>query len=219
WANGGLVILPKLFRYLKTNSTLSEAVLRTQYLISTSLGNLAVLALMVYPFGGLYSPRTSLFAPESKWLLASNLSYLILYRRDLLLSNYKFTDFARILALNLLLIPVNLGGVAKSLHQCWTGQPPIFGRTPKVPGRTAAPPVYILTNMAIVTFLLGVAGFRVYNSLGDAAVFPLLSAVALGYALFRLVGIRHAWEDVVAGVALRAKRIGAAIRIRPVPVF
>ena len=49
WANGSLLILPKLFRYLWKNRgdrrILPEAILRTQYLASTALGTLVAIVL------------------------------------------------------------------------------------------------------------------------------------------------------------------------------
>jgi cellulose synthase (UDP-forming) len=60
-----------------------------------------------------------------------------LYGRDLTQCGYRWTDLARVYALNLLLLPVNLAGVILSLWQILTGRKAAFGRTPKIEGRTA----------------------------------------------------------------------------------
>jgi len=56
------------------------------------------------------------------------------YGRDLVRIGYRLRDLVRVYALNLLLIPVNLGGVFKSIQQGITRRKIPFGRTPKVPG-------------------------------------------------------------------------------------
>jgi cellulose synthase/poly-beta-1,6-N-acetylglucosamine synthase-like glycosyltransferase/peptidoglycan/xylan/chitin deacetylase (PgdA/CDA1 family) len=197
WANGGLLILPRLLRYLKRHARsprrLPEAALRTQYLVSTAAGNVGLLVLLVYPFGAMYS----------NWLFFTALSYLVLYSRDLMRSGYSWLDVGPLYALNLLLVPVNLGGVANSLQQLWTGRPAVFARTPKVTGRTAVPALYITMNLALVAWLPGVGIFWLRQHRWPQAIFPFISAIALGYALFRFVGIGDARDDLIAAVRQR----------------
>lgn len=57
-------------------------------------------------------------------------------------------------ALNVMLVPVNLSGVGKSLKQAWSGQKTPFGRTPKTRGRTWIPPLYIAAQFALLGFCL-----------------------------------------------------------------
>ena len=87
----------------------------------------------------------------------------MLYGRDLVLSNYRWRDLAHVYALTLLLIPVNLGGVARSLHQWWTGRHPVFARTPKVTGRTAAPAFYIVASLAVPVWTAIVGSSWLYH--------------------------------------------------------
>jgi hypothetical protein len=98
---------------------------------------------------------------------------------------------------------INLGGVAKSLQQWWTGRPSAFVRTPKVTGRTAAPTLYIVMCVAIPVYTSLVAIARAYAGNWMVASWPFLNAVASGYAFARFIGPRQAWEDLVAGFAIR----------------
>lgn len=133
--NGGLIILPKLLRYLwrevPRKGLLAEAAVRIHYLLSPTLANAGVLILLLYSF------ELSL---RNYWLPLTALPYFALYGRDMVLLGYKWWDLLRVYALNLLLIPVNLGGVVKSLQQAVTGRQTPFGRTPKVVHRTATWP-------------------------------------------------------------------------------
>jgi hypothetical protein len=90
---------------------------------------------------------------ESLWLPTA-VPYFLLYARDLRYSGYGIRDLARVYALNLLLIPANLGGVFKSLQQAITGRRIPFGRTPKVSGRTSAPARYVLAEYALLALMI-----------------------------------------------------------------
>ena len=135
WANGGLLILPKLLRYLCRGGRwlrrFPEGFMRVHYLTSLTGVNLGVLLIVLYP---LEKPL------RIGWLPLTALPYYLLYGRDLVLAGYRWIDLFRVYALNLLLIPVNLGGVFKSLQQAVTRRTIPFSRTPKVAGRTTAPP-------------------------------------------------------------------------------
>jgi hypothetical protein len=148
---------------------------------------------LIYPFQGIVS----------YWLPLTALSYYILYGHDLAISHYRWRDLPRIYALNLLLIPINLGGVAKSIQQWWTGRPSAFVRTPKVTGRTAAPTLYIVMCLAIPVYTILVAIARAHAGNWTGASWPLLNALASGYAFARFIGPRQAWEDLAAGLAMR----------------
>lgn len=113
WANGGLIIFPKLFSYLFTGSTklkrrLVECFIRTHYLLSTAFVSIGVLAMILYPFAGELH-----IGP----LVSVSILYFYLYARDLIILGYRFTDLFRVYALNLLLIPVNVAGTLKSIQQ------------------------------------------------------------------------------------------------------
>jgi len=114
----------------------------------------------------------------------------------------------RVYALNLLLIPVNLGGVLRSVQQACTGRRSTFGRTPKVAGRTAAPAGYVLAEA-------GLLGWWIFGALMELeagrelnGAFALANAAFLLYALVRFVGLREAWEDLRPLVAQTAQGLG-----------
>jgi len=195
WANGGLIILPKLLRYLargpKNRSVIAQAFMRTHYLVSITAVNIGLVVLLAFPF------TDSIF---SLWLPLTALPYFLLYMRDLVLIGYRRSDFFRVYALNLLLIPVNLGGVFKSLQQAWTQEKIPFGRTPKVQGRTAAAPLYILAEYALLLhWCVGTA----VDFLGGRwvhGICALGNAIFLFYAIVSFVGLKESKEDLLAGV-------------------
>ena len=195
WANGGLIILPKLLRYLRRGpkwaSRLVEGFFRCHYLISIAAVNVGLLILMALPFEG---------SVRSLWLPATAIPYFFLYGRDLVQIGYRWTDLFRVYALNLMLIPVNLCGVFKSLHQAITRRKIPFGRTPKVTGRTAAPALYIFLEYALLShWLLGFA-VDVLHRRWTHATFSLINAAFLGWALFQFIGLTESKEDILAGV-------------------
>jgi len=201
WANGSLLILPKLFRYLVKNRgeirILPEAILRTQYLASTALGTLVAIVLLLYPFKSVLT---------SRWLPYAAIPYYVLYGRDLVLSNYRWRDLAHVYALTLLLIPVNLGGVARSLHQWWTGRHPVFARTPKVTGRTAAPAFYIVASLAVPVWTAIVGSSWLYHGQIGRAMFSFAATLVFLYGPLYFIGVRAFWDDLVAHIGVSASR-------------
>jgi cellulose synthase/poly-beta-1,6-N-acetylglucosamine synthase-like glycosyltransferase len=212
WANGGLLILPKLLRYLLRGpgrlARLGEGFMRVHYLTSLAVVSLGILILLALPFEG---------AMRSLWLPLSAIPYFWLYGRDLVASGYRWGDLARVYALNLLLIPINLGGVAKSLHQAVTGRNSPFGRTPKVRGRTAAPRLYIVAPLVILAYCIAFGALDLANARWVHAGFMALNAGFFWYSLCYLVGLREAAEDLglirireaLRGVLDRRQRIPA----------
>jgi hypothetical protein len=202
WANGGLIILPKLLRYLLHRrlglSGLVEGAMRSHYLVSITLVNLGLLTLLSLPF---YSSAHSFWAP-----LAS-LAYFTLYGRDLALCGYRGRDIFGIYSLNLLLVPINLAGVVKSIQQGLTGQKIPFGRTPKVSGRTASAPGFILAIYGLLALTLFAAATDLLAGHYGYATFSLFNTAALGYAICKLVGVKESWED------LRVEQWGQALAV------
>ena len=195
WANGGLLILPKLVRYFFRNlslSAISEGFFRFHYLVSIAAVNIGLLMLMLLPFGEEFN---------TIWLPLTSLTYYILYARDLKQNGYRITDVFRVYALNLLLIPVNLGGVFKSVEQAFTGKHIPFARTPKIEGRTAAGSSYIIFSyVLLVQFLLG----GMYSIIKDhlfLGCFSLMNAAILLYAIIIFIGLKESVEDVMQGVS------------------
>jgi hypothetical protein len=98
------------------------------------------------------------------------------------------------------LIPVNLGGVLKSLQQAITRQKIPFGRTPKIKGRTASAPLYIIAAYALLAlWLVSAQGDFVDGHINQAA-FALLNAAILFYAITIFIGFRASWDDITASL-------------------
>jgi cellulose synthase (UDP-forming) len=203
WANGGLLIVPKLWHFLWTRggrrAGVSEVLLRLHYLTSLAVANVALLLLL----GLTFDERLA-----SVWLPITAAPYYLLYAVDLRSIGYRWRDVLRVYALNLLLIPVNLGGVLRSVQQACTGRHSTFGRTPKVVGRTAAPAGYVLAEA-------GLLGWWTFGALMELeaghrlnGLFALANAAFLLYALVRFVGLREAWEDLRPLVAQTAHVLG-----------
>lgn len=189
WANGGLIILPRLLRYAASGGRdrLAQTFMMVHYLTSLGAVNLGLLLMLAFSFED---------SMRSFWLPLTAVPYYVLYARDLRFSGYGARDALRTYALNLVLIPVNLVGVVGSLYQAATGSKAAFGRTPKVRGRTAVPAIYLLAEV-------GLCLQWVIRALSDAlAGRPLhaaLTAANVGLFLYGLavfIGVRAFVEDL-----------------------
>jgi cellulose synthase/poly-beta-1,6-N-acetylglucosamine synthase-like glycosyltransferase len=192
WANGGLIILPKLLRYLlrRGNASVGEAFSRIHYLVSIPVVTAAVLGLLFYPF------EQNLW---SLWFPLTAVPYFALYGRDLVQAGYPLSDLLRVYVLNLALLPVNAGGVARSLQQAWTGRKTPFRSTPKIAQRVSAPPGYVLLEYALFIGLLLVTAFDLAYGRWLHASLGLFSAACFAYALVVYVGLRESLEDLAQG--------------------
>jgi hypothetical protein len=123
------------------------------------------------------------------------------------LAGYRRLDVFRVYALNLMLVPVNLGGVLRSIHQALSGRATAFRRTPKVNDRTAIPRVYVFAPCIGVAYLC--AGFAFETSSGSwfGALAAGVNAAFLGYAIRTFIGWRNAREDLFgqSGPAVEAE--------------
>jgi len=199
WANGPLLIVPKLLNYALSGTErlkrLPESVLRL-YTLTSATGAIAMLLMIALRF------------PDAKllpivWLLLAAIPYYVLYCRDLIDCGYDWWDLPRMYALNLLLIPANLAGLLKSLYQAVTGRQSAFVRTPKVPGRTAVPPLHVLIPLLIFACIVD-STVRAFADGGWAyAAYGVVNAVCLGYGIVWYVGLDVAWKDVVLGWGFR----------------
>ena len=193
WANGGLIILPKLVRHLLRGpmrlSRAGEAFFRIHYLASIAAVNVGLLIILAVPF---------VDAIRNWWLPLTALPYFALYARDLQRAGYRLRDLVGVYSLNLVLIPVNLGGVLKSLQQGFTGEKIPFGRTPKVRDRTASPPVYVAALYLLLVHWFGAAAFDLYSGHWAHAAFAAANALLLGYGIATFVGLRDSWRDLRA---------------------
>jgi cellulose synthase (UDP-forming) len=191
WANGGLLIMPKLLASLTRppfRRRSSEAFMRIHYLTSIAAVNAGLVLLFLFPF-------TDWLANE--WLPLTAVAYFCLYAHDLRLAGYRRLDLLRVYALNLMLIPVNLGGVLRSLQQAVTKRTATFGRTPKVKNRTAAPAIYVLAPYALTAYLCSAAGFDASEDHAFRALAGAINASLLLYALSTFVGWRDSAADIV----------------------
>lgn len=198
WANGGLIILPSLLALWRDRGSSRagglETFVRSHYLISPALANIGLLLLLAIPFGEGFS---------NIWFPIAAAPYYLLYGRDLIRCGYKLSDAVRVYALTLLLVPVNLAGVYRSLEQIVTGRKSAFARTPKIDGRTAAPPSHLIFLAALLTTSVVSAAANLWSGSLLFCAFSAINAGFLVYGFWRLIGWRDAVEDIRAGILAR----------------
>jgi len=213
WANGGLVILPKFIRHLLRElrwTKLTEAYFRCHYLASIAVVNLGLLLTVSFPFGD---------RVNSAWLPATALPYFVLYGRDLVRIGYRWRDLASVYALNLLLIPINLGGVFKSIQQSMTRKKLPFGRTPKVSNRTAAPALYLLAEYGMfLCWSLGAMSDLAAHRWTHAA-FAAFNSAFLGWAIYSYIGWSATVEDLRAAWRNRLRSTVSADHLSQPPIL
>jgi cellulose synthase/poly-beta-1,6-N-acetylglucosamine synthase-like glycosyltransferase len=202
WANGGLIILPKLLRHVwrapKTTLAAQEFLMRFHYLSSLAGATAAMVLVFFYPFDDRLS---------TAWLPLTSIPYFAMYARDLRIAGYRRSDVLRVYALNLALMPVIAGGVLKSLQQGITGARLPFGRTPKIASRSGVPPLYCALEIALPLMFVLTAAWDIYAQRWAHAAFSVLNAWLFGYALVVLLGLRETAGDLAAGLGVaRATR-------------
>jgi cellulose synthase/poly-beta-1,6-N-acetylglucosamine synthase-like glycosyltransferase len=195
WATGGLIILADLWRYLLQRpgaARLGETLIRAQYLLGAPLGSIGVVVLLVCPStpGAVWTP----------WALPAFAAWLVIYGRDLRHNGGRLADLFRALALNAMLLPVNLAGALNSIGQLWTGRKIPFQRTPKVRDRTAAPPLHVAAQFG----LLLLTGMQLQASIAagdwlDGAFFASYAA-GFAYSLHEFIGWGAARDDLILGL-------------------
>ena len=191
WANGGLLIMPKLVRYLLQRFwsvfRWREGWLRIHYLTSIASANLGLLIILVFPL------ERNL---EIAWLPLTAVPYYFLYARDLVQTGYRYVDLLRVYALNLLLIPVHLGGVFKSIHQGITGKQIAFKRTPKVRDRTAIPYGYLTSEYALAAYCLLGSYIDFLDGRYWSSTFAFGNVVMLLYGIGVFIGFGPSVRDL-----------------------
>lgn len=191
WANGGLIILPKLIRYAmqapKNLRLLKELFMRFNYLAMTTLSIAVMYLFAFYSF----SPRLS-----TPLLLYANIPLLLLYARDLKVCGYRYTDVFRVTALNLMLLPIITAGVLKQLEQIITGRKVPFARTPKVKDRTGAPAMYYLIELGMIAYCIYMGVANALEEEWSPVVYAGINLTLLLYALVRYIGIRAMCQDL-----------------------
>ncbi|MGA6828129.1 glycosyltransferase family 2 protein [Nitrospira sp. NS4] len=196
WANGGLIILPKLLSFLrctpKQARTVPQALLQIHYLTSLAFVPLSVLLLFVIPF------PSELMTP---WMLVAALPYFALYARDLENIGYRpFRDLFRLYALNLLLLPVHLTGALTSVRQAIAGTKIPFRRTPKISGRTRTAGLDLAMQLGMLfgSTLMGL--FHVSHGGWSSGAFALINAGLLLYGIRQFIGFAEMQQDLSLSV-------------------
>jgi len=197
WANGGLLILPKLRAQARARKARGEHVprmelmIRLNYMASIAWASFGLIFLLAFPYDSrLLSPLVILAA----------LPYFLAMASDLKYCGYKRTDVLRIYGFNLILLPVNLAGVLKSVQQALTSKKIPFARTPKVKNRTLSPALYVILPLLIVAFSV----FTMYRDIVadnvPNAVFAGFNAFVAAWAIKAYVGIRNTVVDIWMGL-------------------
>jgi cellulose synthase (UDP-forming) len=197
WANGGLLILPKFFAQLRAQKRagrpvrLTEAMLRINYMASIAWASFGLVFLLAYPYD------SKLLSPL---VLVAALPYFLAQASDLRACGYKGIDILRIYGFNLILLPVNLAGVLKSIEQSLTGKKIPFARTPKVRDRTAAQLLYVVAPFGIVAFSVLTVWRNVVDQNWGNAAFAGFNAVTAMWAILGNIGIRASLADTWLGL-------------------
>jgi cellulose synthase/poly-beta-1,6-N-acetylglucosamine synthase-like glycosyltransferase len=197
WANGGLLILPKLLMNMRErkqrNELISKAeiLLRVNYMASITWASFGLIFLLAYPYDSrLLSPIVLLAALPYFFAMASDLKYC----------GYKRTDVFRIYGFNLILLPVNLAGVLKSMQQALSGKKLPFARTPKVKDRTVSPMLYVLAPPLIVAYSLFTLWRDVHAHNWANAAFAGFNALLAVWAIMAYIGFRPMLSDIWRGM-------------------
>ncbi|UFS57838.1 glycosyltransferase family 2 protein [Subtercola endophyticus] len=197
WANGGLLILSKFMRQMKARRRagdpirMTEAMLRINYMASIAWASFGLVFLLAYPYDSrLLSPL----------VLVAALPYFIAQASDLKACGYKRSDIFRIYGFNLILLPVNLAGVIKSIEQSLTGKKIPFARTPKVSNRTASQLLYVIAPYGIVAFSVLTVWRNVIDQNWGNAAFAAFNAICASWAILDNIGIVNSLADVWLGL-------------------
>ncbi|HEX3737217.1 MAG TPA: glycosyltransferase family 2 protein [Solirubrobacterales bacterium] len=197
WANGGLLILPNLWRAVRARrrrgerTSIGELLLRLNYMASIFWASLFVLCLMVIPFNGhLVSPLTYAVA----------IPYFLVMAIDLKYCGYKYTDAFRIYGFNLLLLPVNLAGSLSSIVQALTGAKGKFMRTPKVRNRTVPAFIYVVLPYLLVGWSVYTFKVAYEHDLWSNAIFAAINGALGAYAIVAFIGIGDSLVDIWTNV-------------------
>lgn len=197
WANGGLLIMSKFFKQLSERKNRGEFVsraeimLRVNYMSSIAWASFGLIFLLAFPYDGrLLSPLVVLAA----------LPYFLAMASDLKYCGYKRSDVFRIYGFNLILLPVNLAGVLKSIQQALSGKKIPFARTPKVKNRTVSPLLYVVSPLLIIGFSLFTLGRDIQAENWGNAAFAAFNAFVAGWAALAYIGIGNTIADIWVGL-------------------
>jgi cellulose synthase/poly-beta-1,6-N-acetylglucosamine synthase-like glycosyltransferase len=193
WANGGLLILPALWRQIRARRArgerqrFGETFLRINYMASIAWSSLALIFLLLYQFDD------KLISPI---VLLISVPYFLMMAVDLRHCGYRRTDIFGLYGFNLVLLAVNLAGVGASLLQVLIGGRPAFKRTPKVRSRTTPGLTFVLMPYAFVAFSVLVVFSDLHRGRWVNVALAGINAVLAGYAIIAYIGVFHSVADV-----------------------
>jgi cellulose synthase/poly-beta-1,6-N-acetylglucosamine synthase-like glycosyltransferase/chitodextrinase len=192
WANGGLLIVPKLRQQSRARrragqrTRFGELFLRWNYMASICWSSVSLLILLAFPFAAtLISPLLGLIA----------LPYFLAQASDLRYCGYKRLDVLRIYGFNLVLLPVNLSGTISSVVQGITASKAPFARTPKVRNRTVVPPFFIVAPYLMLVLTGATCWLAYKNHRVENLCYAALNLVLLCYAIKAFIGLRNSVVD------------------------
>jgi cellulose synthase (UDP-forming) len=175
-----------------------QGLLRVHYVIMPACISTSMLAMLIYPFD---------FRHVSSWVYVTLPPYLYLVCRDLVHTGYRRTEFFKAYTLFMVLLPVVLTGVLNSVLQIVFGDKANFGRTPKVAQRTAAPAFIHISIWGLFVWSI-LTGYDDLTSDKELhALFAGSNALALGYGIFVLIGIRESLQDILLAVRIGLSRL------------
>ncbi len=197
WANGGLVILPRLWALMRgqgkghRRAMFFEAFLRVNYLASIAWASIALWLLLFYPFD-----QTLL----SYFAALAALVFFVAVSTDLRRTGYRRRDVFSLYGFNILLLAVNTVGAVKSIGQVIGGQKGAFGRTPKVRNRTLTPFFYLFVPFSVAVWSAVVLVNDIAIANYRHAAFAGINAVLITYVMLTLHGIRNTVSDIAHSV-------------------
>ncbi len=193
WANGGLLILPKLRRLVRARRSrgertgFGELFIRINYMASIFWSSACLVVMLAYPF------NAALLNPI---LLLVSVPYFLALGSDLKLCGYKRLDMLRIYGFNLILLPVNLSGTLASILQLITGEKSAFKRTPKVRDRTTAGSTFLLLPWVLIALSLYTIALDMRLDRWVNLAFAALNATLATHAVVSFVGLRNLLVDL-----------------------
>lgn len=195
WANGGLLIAPKLWTQKnnprRLNMSKMEILIRLNYMASIAWSNVGLIFLLAFPYDGrLLSPLIVLAA----------LPYFAAMAGDLKYCGYNYRDVFSIYGFNLILLPVNIAGVFKSLSQALTTKKIPFSRTPKIKNRTIAQPIYILSPIFILLFSVITLVYNFQRGNYGNAAFAAFNSITITWAMVYFIGLKNMIMDLWIGL-------------------
>jgi len=203
WADGGLLILPKMWRYWRSardrreRLRFGELCLRVNYMASIAWTSLSLVFLFAFPYDArLLSPLVLLAA----------LPYFCAMAADLKACGYRRLDVLRVYGFNLILLPVNIAGVGRSLWQAVTGEKGAFARTPKVQNRTRATVLFVTTPYLLVGLSCLTALGYIQRHQWQNGVLSSVNALLAVYGIVAFIGLRNSLSDLWAGLVAKLYR-------------